>query len=95
MEGIVLQGIDRNKFLELDNKADKIYDLLKLLAANKLEEKITPEIAAAEIDVTTQTIYSYIKAGKIPASKVGRKLLIKRIDLENALQEVKSLKYKR
>ena len=31
----------------------------------------------------------------MPAKKLGRILLIKRIDLDNALTEVKSLKYKR
>jgi excisionase family DNA binding protein len=95
MEGIILQNIDKEKFTDLFNKVDKLSKNVELLIDKKFSEKITPEDAAEEIGVTTQTIYSYIKKGILPASKVGRKLLIKRIDLNEALKEVKSLKYKR
>lgn len=95
MKGIVLQNIDKEKFTELCNKVHKLSEDVQLLLDNKFSEKLNPEDAAEEIGVTTQTIYSYIKKGILPASKVGRKLLIKRSDLDNALKEVKSLKYKR
>ncbi len=95
MEGIVFQNIDREKFLELEKKVDELNTNIKKLVDKKLQEKLTPEEAAEELDVTSQTIYAYIKKGALPASKVGRKLLIKRADLNNALKEVKSLKYKR
>jgi len=35
------------------------------------------------------------KKGLLPASKIGRNYIIKRQDLDNALKEVKSLKYRR
>jgi excisionase family DNA binding protein len=95
MEGIILQNVDKEKFNDLFNKVHKLSEDVQLLLDKKLSEKLIPEDAAEEIGVTTQTIYSYIKKGILPASKVGRKLLIKRSDLENALKEVKSLKYKR
>jgi len=95
MEGIILQNVDKEKFNDLFNKVHKLSEDVQLLIDKKLSEKLIPEDAADEIGVTTQTIYAYIKKGILPASKVGRKLLIKRSDLENALKEVKSLKYKR
>jgi hypothetical protein len=41
------------------------------------------------------TVKINLKKGIIPASKIGRRIVIKRIDIENSLNEVKSLKYKR
>ncbi len=95
MEGIVLQNIDKEKFTQLFNKVCSIDRTLQQLIEKQNSEKISPEKAAEELDVTTQTIYLYIKKGLLPASKVGRKLLIKRSDIKEALSEVKSLKYKR
>ncbi|WP_336128368.1 helix-turn-helix domain-containing protein [Mesoflavibacter sp. CH_XMU1422-2] len=95
MEGIVLQNVSPSDFKNLYNEVKELSRNVKSLAEKKQQEKITPEEAAEEIGVTTQTIYAYIKSGKIPASKLGRKLVIKRIDLEQALIDVKSLNYKR
>ncbi|WP_242131338.1 helix-turn-helix domain-containing protein [Aestuariivivens marinum] len=41
------------------------------------------------------TIYNYIKRGTLPASKIGRKYIIHKTDLESAFKEVRSMKYKR
>lgn len=95
MEGIVLQNIDKEKFHNLFKKVEAIEKRLDDIFDNKKGERITPEEAAKELNLTTQTIYLYIKKGIIPAAKTGRKLLIKREDLEEILKEVKSLKYKR
>ncbi|TPV33221.1 helix-turn-helix domain-containing protein [Paucihalobacter ruber] len=95
MKGIVLQEIDKEKFETLFKKVHDIEKKLDELFDDKKSEKISPEEAARELNLTTQTIYLYIKKGIIPAAKTGRKLLIKREDLEAILKEVKSLKYKR
>jgi excisionase family DNA binding protein len=95
MEGIILQNIDRDRFLNLENKVDELTINVKKLVDKKLQEKLTPEQTAEEQNCTVQTVYAQIKKGILPASKVGRKLLIKRSDLDEALKEVKSLKYKR
>lgn len=58
-------------------------------------ENLTVKEAAELLKVSEQSIHNYIKRGFLPAQKVGRILLIKRIDVEQSLQEVKSLKYKR
>lgn len=41
------------------------------------------------------TIYNYIKKRILPATKIGRKYVINRVDLEESLLEVKTLKYRR
>ncbi len=61
---------------------------------NKLEN-LTVKETAEVLKVSEQSVHNYIKKGLIPAQKIGRVLLIKREDLDNALAEVKTLKYKR
>jgi len=58
-------------------------------------ENLTVKETAEVLKVSEQSVHNYIKRGTLSAQKVGRILLIKRADLENALTEVKSLKYKR
>lgn len=95
MEGIILKSIDPEKFFELTAKLDKLNANVEKLVNKKFQEKLTPEEVANLQNCTVQTVYSQIKKGILPARKVGRKLVIKRSDLEQALKEVKSLKYKR
>lgn len=95
MEGIVLQNVSRSDFQNLYKEVKEMSRSLKSLTDKKQQEKVTPEVAAELLGVTTQTIYAYIKSGKVKASKLGRKIVIKRIDLEDSLSEVKSLKYRR
>lgn len=47
------------------------------------------------LNVTELTIRNYVKNGKIQASKIGRRIVINLESLENSLEEVKSLKYRR
>lgn len=70
----------------------KIQDL-----QNKKESggTITTQEAAKILNVADITIHNYIKKGILPAKKLGRKYVIKEADLQNALSEVKSLKYQR
>jgi len=58
-------------------------------------ENLTIKETAEFLKVSEQSVHNYIKRGFISAQKLGRIILIKRIDLENSLVEVKSLKYKR
>tara|TARA_B110000503_G_C6976583_1_gene341399 strand:+ start:183 stop:455 length:273 start_codon:yes stop_codon:yes gene_type:complete len=88
-----------NPFETLENKLDKIESLLVKFFDQPLtepqSENCNVQEAAELLKVSTQSIHSYIKKGKLPAQQIGRKYLIKRADLENALQETKSLKYRR
>ena len=47
------------------------------------------------LNVTELTVRNYVKQGKIQAKKIGRRIVINLESLENSLNEVKSLKYKR
>jgi excisionase family DNA binding protein len=55
----------------------------------------TVKDASIELGVAELTVHNYIKKGILSASKIGRRIVIKRSDLEEALKEVKSLKHKR
>ncbi|HCY80339.1 MAG TPA: hypothetical protein DHV22_01380, partial [Xanthomarina gelatinilytica] len=58
-------------------------------------EKLSIKDVSDELGVAELTVHNYIKKGILPALKIGRRVFIKRTDLDNALKEVKSLKYKR
>jgi excisionase family DNA binding protein len=45
-------------------------------------ETLTVEEVAKYLRVSRQTVYSLIRAGKIPHFKVGNKVRVKRADLE-------------
>jgi excisionase family DNA binding protein len=62
---------------------------------NPQKKNITVKDAAKRLNVTEDTIRNYIKKGTIEASKIGRRIVINLESLENSLNEVKSLKYKR
>lgn len=89
-----------NPFATIDQRLLNIENLLLELKNKPINEEPKPENynvkeTAKLLKVSEQTIHSYIKKGFIPAHKLGRILLIKRTDVEQALNEVKSLRYKR
>lgn len=57
--------------------------------------KVTVKETAEILNVTELTVRNYIAKGFIKAEKIGRRVLINRHSLDNALSEVKSLKYRR
>ena len=88
-----------NPFETIDQRLSNIENILLDLQHKPVEEKksenLTVKEAAEILKVSEQSIHNYIKKGYLPAKKVGRVLLIKREDIELALTDVKSLKYKR
>ncbi|WP_299135202.1 helix-turn-helix domain-containing protein [uncultured Tenacibaculum sp.] len=62
---------------------------------NPKKENVTVKEAAKRLNVSELTVRNYIKKGIIEASKIGRRIVINLESLENTLQEVKSLKYRR
>jgi len=87
-----------NPFLDIHQELVEIKKVLQELSKpveDPKPEHFTVKETAEFLKVSEQSVHNYIKKGFIPAQKIGRIILIKRIDLENALVEVKSLKYKR
>ena len=88
-----------NPFEIIEQRLSNIENLLLDIKHKPIEEdkaeNLTVKEASELLKVSEQSIHNYIKRGFLPAQKVGRILLIKRIDVEQSLQEVKSLKYKR
>ena len=82
----------------IDSAIYKRINPLQELINSKLNPKkknVTVKEAAKMLNVSEQTIKSYIKKGTISASKIGRRIVINLETLEKSLNEVKSLKYKR
>ena len=88
-----------NPFETINERLSNIESLLLELKhkpePEKKSENLTVKETAEVLKVSEQSVHNYIRRGFISAQKVGRILLIKRSDLDNALTEVKSIKYKR
>ncbi|WP_417858838.1 helix-turn-helix domain-containing protein [Xanthomarina gelatinilytica] len=90
---IQLENISKVELFEhLESIIDK---KLSILANTDENEKLSIKDVSDELGVAELTVHNYIKKGILPALKIGRRVFIKRTDLDNALKEVKSLKYKR
>ncbi|MFI0429611.1 helix-turn-helix domain-containing protein [Mariniflexile sp. HMF6888] len=90
---IQLQNISKAELFEhLENIIDKKLAILTSVDEN---EKLSIKDVSDELGIAELTVHNYIKKGILPAVKIGRRVFIKRIDLNEALKEVKSLKYKR
>ena len=50
---------------------------------------------AKHCNASENTIRNWIKEGKLKADRIGRRIFISEEEFQNALSEVKSLKYKR
>lgn len=89
----------QNPFETINQRLSNIETLLLDIKHKPKEEEKSENLTVKEVaeilKVSEQTVHNYIKKGVLVAQKVGRILLIKRADLDNALTEVKSLKYKR
>ncbi|MDD7886125.1 helix-turn-helix domain-containing protein [Flavivirga sp. 57AJ16] len=88
-----------NPFETINQRLSNIETLLLDIKHKPIEEKksenLTVKESAELLKVSEQSIHNYIKRGFLSAQKVGRILLLKRVDIEQSLKEVKSLKYKR
>lgn len=78
---------------ELESMIDRV--LKSNTPKQQTNEKLSVQEVANELGVTILTVHNYIKRGTLLAFKIGRRVYIKREDLEQALKEKKSLKYKR
>lgn len=76
------------------NKAVKSFLNEKEKEQNK-KKFLTIKEASSELHVSILTIRNYINKGILKSKKIGSRVLISNESIENALQEIKSLKYKR
>lgn len=76
----------------LNRKLDNLISQPKEDLSNK---RYSIKEAAKILDVIPLTIRNHIKIGNIKAQRLGRKYYILHSELFDALNEVKSLKYKR
>jgi len=88
-----------NPFDAIDLRLSNIESLLQDIKQKSIEEKKEENLTIVDVAkillVSKQSVYSYIRRGEIKAKRVGRTYIINRADLDNAIKEVKSFKYKR
>lgn len=89
----------QNPFDLLISKLDSL-EIHILELKNKSKEDLSQKLytkkeAALLLKVSEQSVYNYIKKGKIKSKQIGRPHLIPHTEIYNELNEVKSLKYKR
>ena len=90
---IQIQNIDKQEFISILEEVVKS-KLLESLENDKPSFYSVKEVANL-LSVSELTVYNYIKKGIIPSTKINRKHLINRVDLEESIKDVKSLKYRR
>lgn len=94
MENILhIQTITKQEFISIIK--DVIEEKLTKDKNSSEPKNLTIKEVASTLNVSELTVYNYIKRGVLPANKIGRKYIIRKEDLESALKEVKSLKYRR
>ncbi|WP_269684803.1 helix-turn-helix domain-containing protein [Flavobacterium lacustre] len=77
----------------LDTAIQEFY--LKKESAKERKKHYTIKETSAELKVSTLTVRNYIEKGYLKAFKIGNRILITNESLEKALNEVKSLQYRR
>ena len=94
MESIIqIHNVTKSEFISIiENVID---ERLKTALKSKEPENLTIKETAKLLKVSEQSVHNYLKRGLLKAQKVGRILLVKRTSIENSLQDVKSLKYRR
>ncbi len=77
----------------LDTAIQEFY--LKKESAKERKKHYTIKETSVELKVSTLTVRNYIEKGYLKAFKIGNRILITNESLEKALNEVKSLQYRR
>ena len=93
VEEIRIQNFTKESFIDLLDQV--IENKLNSFFLDKEEEKLTVKRIAHELGYSELTIHNWRKSGILKSKKIGRRVYILRKDLNSALTEVKSLKYKR
>jgi len=94
MEKIIqITSISKEEFF--DRIEEIIEQKLRTVFNPNINHKLSIKEVSEELGVSTLTVHNYIKRGTLKALKLGNRVWIKRSDLDEALQEKKSLKYKR
>lgn len=83
----IMDGLEELKELIYSIKKEPEIELKKIFYSFKEASEI--------LKLDYQTVRSHVLKGNIKAEKIGRFYRINHLDLMNALNEVKSLKYKR
>ena len=93
---IVTPSSEIKEMIDSSN-AKLLIDIKKTISTvmTPIKVKLTVKESAERLNLSELTIRNYIKRGIIKAEKIGRRVLINSQELEDSLEEIKSLKYQR
>jgi excisionase family DNA binding protein len=95
MEQIILSGLTFNDLL---NGIERLIDKKLAISLNpvKKETKYLSRIEVCKLlKITLPTLSDWSKLGRVQSYKIGNRVLYKEEEIENALHQVSSLKFKR
>ena len=88
-----IQNLDKDEFVSIINKA--IETKFQMIKDDSKPNNYSVQTVSKLIKCSDLTTYKLIRTGVLPASRIGRKYIIRRVDLERVLKEVKSIRYRR
>jgi len=95
MEQIILSGISLNDFL---NSIEKLIDN-RFNQTKPVDNKQTKYLSRDEVcqllKITLPTLNDWSKLGRVQSYKIGNRVLYKQQEIENALNQVSNMKFKR
>ena len=93
---IVIPSSEIQEMIDSSN-AKLLIDINKTISRvmTPIKANLSVKESAERINVSELTVRNYIKRGIIKADRIGRRILINSQELEDSLEEIKSLKYQR
>ena len=95
MNQILLNGIELKDLLNsIGDLIDKKLEL-RLPAQKKTSKYLSRTEVCELLKITLPTLNDWSKLGRVQSYKIGNRVLYKQDEIENALHQVSSLKFKR
>lgn len=95
MENVTqVHGMSKEELLKAFSRLEEKLNNLQKRGSQKPRKYSVKELAE-HCGVVELTVRNWITEGKVKATRLGRRIFIEEDEFQRALQEVKSLKYKR
>lgn len=98
MEKVILSPIPLEELRDViceSVKAEFTRQFESLPKQNQDNDLITRKEAACFLGISLPTLLDFTKAGKVIGYRIGTRVRYKRSELEQSLQQIRSIKYKR
>ena len=94
MEKVIqVHGLSRQEFFDAFDRLEE--RLTQIESKSPKVKKRSVKELADHCGVAELTVRNWITDGKVKAKRIGRRIFIEEEEFQNALSEIKSIKYKR